>query len=85
MGSTSRGQRYASDWARIRALPPSSDALAARESRLQALKQICLSIVRLFPPYQILFTYFHSDKEDLEKAKERDGWADVWHAHFHNG
>jgi len=38
---------------------------------------ICRSIVCLFLLYQILFTYFHSDKEGLEKAEECDGWETI--------
>jgi len=57
------GQSVLAMGPRVRALPPSP-----RCSRPQALKLICLSIVCLFPLYRILFTYFHSDEEDLEKS-----------------
>ena len=36
------------------------------------------SLYRAFTPlYQVLFIHPHSDKEDVEKAEERDGWETV--------
>jgi len=38
-----------------------------------------LSLYRAFTPllYQVLFTYSHSDEEEVEKAEEHDGWVTI--------